>query len=175
MSNNKNLILSCFLAAFMSSSFAQVKDNQASGKIVNTEKIDTASAYIAPITHPTLGELAEQQRQKQLAEIIKAREDALATAKAKKASELAAKAAVVSLKPVKPLKNAKAPAPLPPPPQNILHSTFALKGVWHAEIYDGQLLSKVKVGQLYKGLTVSRIDASGVQAGSVSVALGGRF
>lgn len=96
----------------------------------------------------TLGDVAEAQRAKVLAEIA--------------AAQIAA--SLPASKPLSP--DGIAPRKAPRPARIVLHSLYARgPGGWTAELTDGQTLKPAAPGMRYGNYVVSRIDAQGLHLG----------
>lgn len=108
----------------------------------------------------TLGELAEAQRIKQQAEILKAKTE-LEAAEAAEAKKTAAAVPKVQLSPEAAREAARA-AEEAARPKVILHALYSRNGVWVAELASNQKLALALVGMSIYGYRVTGVGQQGL-------------
>lgn len=107
----------------------------------------------------TLGELADSQRAKQQAELLKTQKelaDAEAAAAAKVASTTAPKLSTEDA------RQAARRSELAARPKIVLHSLYSRNGTWVAELASGQGLALALVGMQIYGNRIASIDQRGI-------------
>ncbi len=145
------------------------------------------SFTLPALVPPTLEQIAEQQRLKQLAEITKTEADAKLAEAAKKQSLAPAVKVAETKQPTanevpgkKGKKNAK-PVLVAPvyTPMYKMTATYKVKGTWYVELTDGRNLSVIKAGQQYNQFKIEQISDSNMQIngslGQKTISLGGVF
>jgi hypothetical protein len=164
-------------------SIANSQEKKISSEFVkNSQSTSSAMPSALPaIASPTLAEIAEAQRLKQLTDISKIKSDAAKQAEIVKAASSAAKQADAPVKKIAEKKLKPLP-PTPPALTNKIHSTFFLRGVWKVEVSsgNGQNVNSYSKGEKIGNYTITDINASRVSfssdtKGDLSLSLGGSF